>query len=63
VNKPDAVRVFGGLVSRSGLRDRRRVVASCDGGKSRRRWTGPEKAQVVIGVLGLILALVAIVVQ
>lgn len=47
----------------SGLKDGRREVASFDGDKPRRRWTGPEKAQVTIGVIGLILALAAIVVQ
>jgi hypothetical protein len=40
-----------------------REVASLNGEKPRRRWTGPEKAQVTIGVIGLILALAAIVVQ
>ncbi|MEW2284780.1 hypothetical protein [Streptomyces sp. NPDC047841] len=38
-------------------------MAGFDGRKPRRPWTGPEKAQVVIGVIGLILALAAIVVQ
>lgn len=38
-------------------------MASFDEGKPRRPWTGPEKAQVAIGVIGLILALAAIVVQ
>ncbi|MER5747895.1 hypothetical protein ABT097_32070 [Streptomyces sp. NPDC002225] len=38
-------------------------MAGFDEGKPRRPWTGPEKAQVIIGVIGLALALAAIVVQ
>ncbi|MFD8758878.1 hypothetical protein ACFV03_07575 [Streptomyces mirabilis] len=38
-------------------------MASPEQEKDRRRWTGPEKAQVFIGLIGLILALAAFVVQ
>ncbi|MFE3527251.1 hypothetical protein ACFXOD_37975 [Streptomyces sp. NPDC059161] len=38
-------------------------MASPDRKKPRRRWSGPEKAQVIIGVGSLIIALAAFVAQ